>query len=284
MPISSRTCSVNGVELQVVEAGAVDGPLVMLLHGFPDFWWGWRHQIEFLAARGFHVVVPNQRGYGQSGKPGGVSAYDLDTLAADVLALVDACKAERFCLAGHDWGGVVAWHVAAHFPQRVERLAILNAPHPDVFLRYLRRHLSQALRSSYAAFFQLPNLPEAVLKARNFALLQRALTRSSRPGTFFEDDLRRYVEAWQAPGALTAMLNYYRALGRRPWGKPTKIQPPTLIIWGMRDMFLEIGVARASLKQCDAGQSLFLESAGHWVQLEAADAVNAALLGFFNSR
>lgn len=271
----------NGVELHVIEAGPASGPLVILLHGFPDFWWGWRHQIEALSAQGFRVVAPDQRGYNLSDKPRGIRAYDLDTLAADVVGLADFYHRDIFCLAGHDWGGIIAWHVASRYPRRVERLAILGAPHPEVFLRFVRRDLRQAFKSTYAAFFQLPWLPEMVLKAGRFALLRRALVSSSRPGTFSTQDLERYLEAWKQPGALTAMLNYYRALGRRRWGRSSRVELPTLLIWGLRDVFLEPGVARASLKLCDNGQSLFLESAGHWVQLEESETVNAALLRFF---
>ncbi len=281
MKTTSRICRVNGVELHVSEAGPLDGPLAIFLHGFPDFWWGWRYQIEALSAQGFRVVAPDQRGYGVSDKPRGTRAYDLDTLAADVIGLADFYGRKTFRLAGHDWGGIIAWHVAARYPARIERLAVLNAPHPDAFLRFVRRHLRQALRSTYAAFFQLPWLPEMLLDAGRFAALRRALVSSSRPGTFPDDDLERYVEAWKQPGALTAMLNYYRALGRRSWTRPSRISVPTLLIWGLRDVFLEPGVARASLKLCDDAQSLFLETAGHWVQLEETGAVNTALVRFF---
>jgi pimeloyl-ACP methyl ester carboxylesterase len=283
MKTTVRTVPVNGIELQIIEAGPPSGPLVLLLHGFPDFWWGWRYQIEPLAEQGFHVVVPDQRGYNLSSKPSGVASYDLDVLAADVIGLADALGASKVHLVGHDWGGLVAWWAAAHYPQRVERLAILNAPHPDVFPRYLRRHPKQMLKSSYVAFFQLPVLPEALMKARRFAFLRDALTGSSHPGTFTDEDLERYTDAWAQPGALTAMVNYYRALARRPWGRFSRVQSPTLLIWGTQDQFLETGVGRASLKLCDEGQSLFIESAGHWVQLEEAERVNAALLKFFQA-
>ncbi len=281
MDIASVTRLVNGVKLHVVEAGPADGPLVILLHGFPDFWWGWRHQIEFLAAQGFHVIAPDGRGYNLSDKPSGVRTYRLDTLAADVVALADFYTTGTFRLVGHDWGGVVAWHVGALYPHRIERLAILNAPHPDAFMRFVRRHLKQLLKSYYAMFFQLPLLPEIVLRAWDFAWMRRALTGSSRPGTFSAEDLKRYVEAWSQPGALTAMLGYYRALGRRRWGPLARVRPPTLVLWGVRDAFLEPGAAKASLKLCDAAQSHFFENAGHWVQLEESEAVNAALLAFF---
>ena len=136
---TSRMVQVNGVELHVVEAGPEDGPLVILLHGFPDFWWGWRHQMEPLVKAGYRVVVPDQRGYNLSSKPKGVSSYHIDTLAADVAALADVYNAATFRLAGHDWGGIVAWWTGVRYPKRVERLVILNAPHPDVYPRLMLR-------------------------------------------------------------------------------------------------------------------------------------------------
>jgi len=282
MLTSSSTRRINGIDLHVVEAGPEDGPLVILLHGFPDFWWGWRHQIEPLAEQGFLVVLLDQRGYNLSDKPPGVDAYSLDALAADVVGLADMYGHSAFRLVGHDWGGIVAWWTAIRFPTRVERLVILNAPHPDVWSLLGRRRFSQAFRSAYVAFFQLPRLPEALLKAGNFMLLRLSLTRTGRPGTFIPDDIERYIQAWAQPGALTAMINYYRALRYKPKGSPRRVHPATLVIWGTRDLFLEQAVAQASLDLCDHGESLFLE-ATHWIQLEEAKAVNAAAIRFFKA-
>lgn len=225
---TTRRIPVRGLTLSVAEAGPEDGPLTVLLHGFPETWWGWRHQIGPLAAAGLRVVAPDQRGYGLSSRPEGIAAYHLDRLADDVTGLADALGHDRFRLVGHDWGGLVAWWVAARHPDRLERLAILNAPHPDVFGAYARRHPTQALRSVYVGLFQLPGLPEALLRVGDCAALRRALTNSSRPGAFSPHDLDLYAAAWRRPGAITAMLNWYRALrlrrgrrrdrsGRRSW-------------------------------------------------------------------
>ncbi|MEZ4728946.1 MAG: alpha/beta hydrolase [Caldilineaceae bacterium] len=272
---------VNGVKLHVVEAGPADGPLVILLHGFPDFWWGWRRQIAPLAAQGFHVIAPDQRGYNRSDKPPGIAAYHLDLLAADVVGLAATYNRSSFCLAGHDWGGLVAWWTAMRHPTRIHRLAILNAPHPEVWRYLTRRRLAQAMRSYYIAFFQLPWLPERLLRAGNFALLRRALCHSGRPGVFTHADIPRYVQAWTQSGALTAMLNYYRALRYKPRGVSAQVHSPTLVIWGTQDQFLETELARASLALCDQGQALFLDRATHWVQLEEVAVVNDALSRFF---
>ena len=271
---------VNGITLHAVEAGPPDGPLVLLLHGFPEFWWGWRRQIGPLAAAGLRVVAPDLRGYNLSDKPPGIDAYAPDTLAADVLGLMDAYGCTKARVVGHDWGGIVAWWTAAKHPGRVERLAILNAPHPDAWSRRVRRSLGQTLRSTYAALFQLPRLPELMLRADGFAALRRALTGSARPDAFRPGELDRYVEAWSQPGALTAMLNYYRALRRRPQAPLPRIAPPTLVLWGAHDVALQRALAREGLALCDRGGGLFLERATHWVHLEEPEAVNAALAAF----
>ena len=195
------------VRLHYVEAG--EGPLVVLLHGFPEFWYAWRHQIEPLAEAGFRVVAPDLRGYNLSSKPPSVGDYDIALLAEDVRDLVHERGEQRACVAGHDWGGAVAWATAGLHPEAVERLAILNAPHPRVFLAHLKDP-RQLARSWYMGFFQLPYLPEELLR-RGY---RRTFTGDARPGAFTEADLERYGEALNQPGAPTAMVNYYRALGR----------------------------------------------------------------------
>ncbi|HEX8664175.1 MAG TPA: alpha/beta hydrolase [Beijerinckiaceae bacterium] len=278
-PIRRR---VGEVSLHAVEAGPPDGPLAILLHGFPEFWYGWRRQIGPLAAASLRVVAPDQRGYNLSDKPQGVESYAIGRLAADVVGLADALGRERFFLVGHDWGGMVAWRVAARHPDRVERLAILNAPHPRAFGPYARHHPGQALRSAYVGFFQLPFIPEAALRAGGFALLRQALLRSSRPGAFTPEDLARYEAAWREPGALTAMLNWYRAIRLRPArdGDEGRIRCPTLVIWGRRDSALESGLAEASAALCDDARIVWHDNATHWVQHEEPEAVSAALAGF----
>jgi pimeloyl-ACP methyl ester carboxylesterase len=271
---------VNGVTLYTVEAGPAEGPLVILLHGFPEFWWGWRRQIPSLAAAGLRVLAPDQRGYDLSDKPVGITAYDLDTLAQDVIGLADAQNRATFRLVGHDWGGLVAWWTATRYPERVERLAILNAPHPSIAGRYMRAHPTQALRSAYVGFFQLPFLPEAILRADDFAILRRTLLETSRAGTFSSGDIMRYGEAWSQPGALSAMLNWYRALRHKPKMESPRVTAPTLVLWGTRDRFLERGLAEASLGLCDAARPVWFETATHWVHLEEVEEVNAELVEF----
>jgi pimeloyl-ACP methyl ester carboxylesterase len=274
---------VNGVRLYALESGPSGGPLAILLHGFPESSGAWHAQAPALAAAGFHVVAPDQRGYARSSKPRGARAYVLDTLAADVVALADACGARTFSLAGHDWGGVVAWWVGLHHPERVERLAVLNAPHPVAFAQHIRRSPTQLARSWYMFAFQLPGLPERLLASDDARPAFRALVDSSRPGTFDEDDAVRYREAWSQPGAWTGMVNWYRAAFRHPsrLRVPPRLRVPTLILWGDRDRFLGPGLADDSVGFCDDGRLVRFPQATHWIQHEEAARVSQELVGFF---
>lgn len=282
--VRHRHVALDGIRLHLAEAGPEDGPPTILLHGFPEFWFGWRHQIGPLAGNGLRLLVPDQRGYGLSDRPRGLAAYHLDRLAADVVALADACGAGRFRLVGHDWGGLVAFWVASLHPERVERLAVLNAFHPGVFSPYLRAHPGQLLRSAYAGLFQVPRLPERLLTARDSALLRALMRRSARPGTFGPAELDRYAREWARPGAVTAMLDWYRALARLPRVRhPPPVTAPTLILWGERDAALQPGLATASLALCERGRLQRFPDATHWVQHEAPEAVNAALIDFLHA-
>ena len=275
----------NGdVSLQAVAAGPHDGPVIVLLHGFPEFWYGWRRQIEPLAAAGFRVIVPDQRGYNLSGKPDGVSAYALTELVSDVIAIADQLGREKIFLAGHDWGAAVAWSAALLHPQRIAKLAVLNVPHPSVMRKFLTRRPHQFLRSWYMFFFQLPWLPEAVFSAFNFRIGSRALLRSSRPGTFSDEDLAQYRAAWSQPGALTGMINWYRALFRTRVKFSDKIvRVPTRILWGERDAFLLSEMAHESLNYCTNAELFTFANATHWLQHEEPARVSELLIDFFRS-
>ena len=200
----------DDVKLHYVEAG--DGPLVVLLHGFPEFWYGWRLQIAPLAAAGFRVVAPDLRGYNLSSKPDGVAAYTADKLAADVRDLIRERGAESALLVGHDWGGSAAWTAAMNHPEVVDRLAILNAAHPRKLNEGLR-HPSQLARSWYFFYFALPDLPERHVRAKDWEFFQHFLRDAQPPYT--KEEIDRYIEAWSQEGAAAAMINYYRAAVRR---------------------------------------------------------------------
>ena len=279
---SHREGIVEGLRLHWVELG--EGPPVLLLHGFPDFWYAWRHQLPALAAAGFRAVAPDLRGYNRSEKPPGVGSYRVGRLAGDMAGLIRALGAERAAVVGHDWGGVVAWHLAMHRPEVVERLAVLNAPHPAAFLRELRTP-GQMLRSAYAGFFQLPWLPEAVLRAGNFALLRRALrAETTRADAFPDGELARYVEAWSQPGALSAMLAYYRAAGRgglrRQGRRARPVRAPTLLLWGERDPHLRVELTEGLEPWVRELRVERIAEAGHWVMIDAHAHVNRRLVEF----
>ena len=228
---------VGDQRLHYVEAG--DGPLVVLLHGFPEFWYGWRRQIQPLAAAGFRVVAPDTRGYNLSSRPKEVAAYDVDKLAADIRDLIHERGAETAMLVGHDWGGTIAWTMAMHHPEVVDRLAILNAAHPRKLSQGLH-HPGQLRKSWYFFFFDLPELPETVVHANHWHFFRHFLS-DARPA-FTKEETDRYIEAWSQPGAATGMINYYRSSVRTPPKRAEAalrpVEAPTLVIWGERDQYL----------------------------------------------
>jgi epoxide hydrolase 4 len=282
--LEDLTFHLTEVTIHAVAAGPPDGPLVILLHGYPEFWYGWRSQIAVLADAGFRVLAPDQRGYNESSKPQDWEAYEVPKLVGDVLGIADQTGRERFFLAGHDWGGIVAWACVLMHSSRVERLVILNAPHPSVFQSFIRTHPSQLLRSWYMFFMQLPWLPEFLFEAGNFRLMTEALTKSSRPGTFSERDFENYRQAWRQPGAPTGMINWYRALrAAGPVRNPT-IEIPVKILWGARDRFLATEMASLSLRYCQRGDLRMFPEATHWLQHEEPAAVSNALAEFFSRR
>ena len=274
VPGESVRIRTSGAKLHAVRAGPSEGPLVVLLHGFPEFWYGWHEAIAPLANAGYRVVVPDQRGYNRSEKPSGVSPYHIEELAADVAEIVEAHGCESAGIVGHDWGGAVGWWLAMHRPERVSSFVAVNAPHPSVMYRRLGESWSQRLRSWYILGFQVPRVPEAVARAGNWRLIVRGMQKSSLPGTFSPVDFRRYRRAWSRPGAFTAMVNWYRAVGRdRPRPETARVEPETLVIWGARDQYLEREMARESLEYCDDGRLKTHEDATHWVHHEEPVAV-----------
>lgn len=277
----------NGIRLHVVQSGPVDGPLVILLHGFPEFWYGWSKQIPALAAAGYRVWAPDQRGYNLSDKPTGIDAYTLDRLAADVLGLIDASGRDKVFLIGHDWGAAVTWWTALKYPERLMKIAVLNVPHPTVMNRTLRASFAQLRKSWYIFFFQIPWLPETLVHLNHWRAAVQTLKASGRADTFSEADFDRYREAWSQPGAYTAMLNWYRALvQRRPNLPPAsmRIAVPTLLIWGAQDVALGREMAQPSIDLCDDGRLVFIEEATHWVQHDEPARVNQLLLEFLATK
>jgi pimeloyl-ACP methyl ester carboxylesterase len=268
----------GSVRIEALVAGPSSGDTVLLLHGFPESGDAWRAQMPALAKAGYRVIAPHQRGYAGSSKPAGLLPYRLEVLAQDVLDLADAAGAQRFSLVGHDWGGPIAWRIATLHPDRVQRLAVLNGPHPATVPLHTMRHPTQLARSWYIGAFQVPFLPEALLRANGFALLRRAIAGSARPGAIPDDLLDAYAAQWSQPGALTAMLAWYRALALSAPVPMLQIQLPVTVVWGEQDRFLDRGLADAALALCRNGRLVALPEATHWLHHEEPQRVTRELL------
>ncbi len=269
----------DGLRMHYVTQGS--GRLVLLLHGFPDFWGVWRFQIPELAKH-FRVVAPDLRGYNKTDKPGGVENYRLNLLADDILGLINALGETRAVVVGHDWGGVVAWSFAAFNPEYIEKLVILNAPHPNAYTSRAKLSLRQLQKSWYVFFFQTPDVPEEVLSRNDYSFLKNMVKLAFvKKEALTNEDLRLRAKAWSQPGALTAMMNYYRAnmnpyilFSERKIAFP-KIASPTYVIWGERDVALSRGLIENTADFVDAPYSIrYIPDCGHWVQLEQPKLVN----------
>jgi pimeloyl-ACP methyl ester carboxylesterase len=280
--IEHRDVEVNGVRLHCAVAG--DGPLVILLHGFPDFWYGWRNQLPALAEAGFRAVAPDTRGCGDSQRPRRTADYRPRVLAADVAGLVRAFGAESAAVVGHDWGAGAAWYFAADHPELLARLVIMGGPHPARMGRALMT-LRQLRRSWYMLAFQLPGLSEAALRRRDFAELRRRLREDlARPGTLSEEDIERYIENYRRPGALTAALSYYRAHFRHPREslRPVRVDCPVLLVWGEEDSYVGPELARPDPRLVPDARVEVIPGARHFVQADAPERVNELLIDFLS--
>lgn len=272
----------HGVKLHVVTAGPEGGKPVLLLHGFPEFWYGWRMQIPALAEAGYRVWAPDQRGYNLSDKPPDIRSYSRDILAEDVVELIKKTGHPKATVIGHDWGGVVAWWLAGKYPEFLEKLIVINAPHPKVMSKTLKKSWQQKFKSWYMVFFQVPLVSELLISRRRHYLLAKAMTGSAKPNTFSSEDMEKYRTAWSQTGSTEAMLAWYRAAFRiklKPPADP-EIKIPTLLLWGEEDHFLGNEMAQASVDLCSRGKLVFIEDATHWVQHEKPGRVNEEILNF----
>lgn len=277
------TVKTNGINLHVVLAGSQNGKPIVLLHGFPEFWRGWLKQMEPLATAGYRVIIPDQRGYNLSDAPKDAQSYGLDELSKDITGILDHFGIEQTYLVGHDWGAAVAWTMAIQYPERVNKLGILNVPHPAVMMRTLSKSPRQMLKSWYIGFFQIPGLAEWLMGLGNFAGAINMLRASGKPSTFSESDLDEYRKAYGNAGGLTGMINWYRALMRfRPtMPRNVRLKMPVLILWGKNDVALSYEMAEESLRYCENGSLVAFDDATHWVQHDEAEAVSQKLLTFF---
>jgi pimeloyl-ACP methyl ester carboxylesterase len=278
--LETHFVQVNGVNLHVKLAGPRSGRPLLLLHGFPDFWYGWRFQIDALVAAGHRLIIPDQRGYNLSDKPEGTASYDLGVLADDVLGLLDEFAIDRTQIVAHDFGGAVAWWFAANHAERVERMVVINCPHFAAFRSGLLT--PQVFRSYYMLTMQFGRASEWFWRRNDFAMCE-FIGPGTRVGGMREDDRGPYHEAWSQPGALRGMFGWYRAIGPRLLGKfpNTRIAPPTLLIWGKRDPALSLSLAQTSIDHADHGKLIVLDET-HWVHWDVPDHVNPMILDWLD--
>lgn len=285
--------TIGDVKIHYVAEGSGD-PL-LLLHGFPDFWYSWRYQIPAFSDY-FQVFAPDLRGYNTSDKPKGIKNYSTTLLVQDIKGFINAIGEQKAIIVGHDWGGAVAWNLAMMAPECVSKLIILNCPHPIPLLEsFWSMKFQQLQKSWYVFFFQIPDVPEAMLSKNNYEFLMKMVKGSIiNKQALNNEDIQRYIEAWSQPGALTASINYYRAnwnpaqlmamtekqqislIRRFP-----KVKCPTLVLWGEKDVALDKLLTEGTQKYIDGSFKItYLPDFGHWVHMEAPDLVNKSILSF----
>ncbi len=281
MDVRHQRVAANGIEFHVAACGE-GSRLALFLHGFPECWYSWRHQMPLLAELGYLAWAPDLRGYGETERPADMQDYAIERLLDDVAGLIDASGCEEVVLIGHDWGAMIAWYFAMRAPQRLQRLVIMNVPHPGPFATALRTW-RQLRKSWYATVFQLPYLPEMLLRAGNYNAIGEAFRGSAvNKDRFGREDLAVYRRAAAQPGALTAMLNYYRALVRGGGGERQRrlgfpiIETPVLMLWGEHDVALSIQSTHGT-EQYVRDLTLRFLPASHWVQQDEPEMVNAML-------
>lgn len=269
--------------MHCVENGDPRKPLLLLVHGFPEFWFSWRHQLDSELTKDYRIVAIDMRGYGDSDKPKGVENYRIEKLVEDIRQAIHTLGYDKCFLVGHDWGGGVAWSFAMAHPGMVSKLAVLNCPHPVAFRAYMRSHWTQFLKSWYMFFFQLPCLPEWQCSRQDLVSLDVALK-----GVVNEEELSAFKFTFGSAQAFNGPINFYRAAFRYPGRAPggQKLQPlamPTMLVFGAEDKYITVEAARLSAKYCTNLDFQLVPKASHWVQQDAPDQVNRLLARFFAS-
>ena len=281
--LRERYIETNGIKLHVMESGPADGPMVLFLHGFPEFWYAWRNQIDYFADKGYLVVIPDQRGYNLSDKPKGIASYKIDELAKDMVGIIDFYKRDQIFLVGHDWGAAVSWWLALKYPERIKRLVIMNVPHPLVMAKHMFGNQKQMEKSWYIFYFQIPGAVERFAAANNYQWPVNLLVETSRPGTFTPEALEKYREAFMQPEAFTSMVNWYRAAIQARSVPPAdfKIKMPILVLWGVNDVAIIPEQADESMAFCENGRLVKFETCSHWIEHEEAATINPMIADFF---
>lgn len=284
MDLTYKYHEVNGIKLHVGHAGMEHNKILLFLHGFPEYSYGWKNQIPFFVKKGYHVVVPDQRGYNLSSKPNGKLAYKLEVLMMDIALLIKSLTTDRIILIGHDWGGGVSWALSMHHPDLIEKMVILNMPHIQVMKDTLKSDTRQMLRSWYVGFFQVPWLPEFLSSRFNFSMLETSMQKTSNPAAFSIVDMAQYKKAWSQRNALKSMINWYRAFRESDLKVDIKVNVQTLILWGAKDKFLVEDMASKSLANCLRGQLHMLQDLTHWLHHEDPDRINNLIMDFITKK
>jgi pimeloyl-ACP methyl ester carboxylesterase len=279
VPFQGRFIDTGEVTLHVVFAGPDDGPPVVLLHGFPEFWYAWRGAGAVLAERGYRVVMPDQRGYNLSDKPPDVADYAMPKRVGDVLGLIDALGYERVAIGAQDHGAGVAWRLALAHPDRISRLAVIDVPHPRAGVDY---QSEEETVSWYRTYIQIPWLPGYTARLGNWALLANSLRDSAASGAFPEDELDQFRSAWDRDGAIHTMGAWYRAPSWPATGD-VRVATRTLVILAPDDAFIPSDLTRWSLEYLDDGALLELDSGSHWVSGEEPERIGGILADFFSA-
>ena len=279
--ITSEFIQTNNITLHVITAGNKDNPLVILLHGFPEFWKGWEKQVDDFVKAGYYVMVPDQRGYNISDKPWGVGKYRIDKLAKDIIGLIDHAGKEKARICGHDWGAGVAWRLGMEFKDRIEKIVIVNVPHTSTIAKFIIKDKEQRKKSSYMFKFQIPLIPQWLARRKDYSWLVSALVETSNEGTFTDKDIEEFKKAWSQKRAIPCMLNWYRAAFRRLPPKVDRyVDCPLLIVWGENDQFLKKEMGEESLKYCKNGEIKYISETTHWVLHEKPKIVNPIIIDF----
>ncbi|XP_074650972.1 epoxide hydrolase 1-like [Tubulanus polymorphus] len=285
---SHKYLKLNEVKIHYVEAGDAEKPLMLFVHGFPEFWYSWRYQLRKFKEN-YRVVALDQRGYGESDKPNDIDSYNIRKLTGDLKELIEGLGSEKCYLVGHDWGGAVAWAFTYQYPQMVEKLIIMNCPHSAVFQKHMMQNLSQFLKSWYMFFFQMPWIPEFLLSTNDYGFIRQNFAAATpqrkmgmRINPLNNEEIENYKYTFSQPGALVGPLNYYRAAFQTAPLLVKKIERPVLVIWGDSDGALETQLAVKSLEFCEEGRLKIIEGCSHWVQQDAWQTVNSQMEDFLS--